>query len=160
MFATVHGSTGRAVDCTRNGCKAPAFAWEGQEDDMSYEYKDPRQIEMPAERRKRADETFHRAKRHTRRIFVRVMEILLIALSYFERSYIVRFLSAKISMDVIVEVTARFGRDPGHRPSTVMAVIVAEPRLIAVIVTGIILVLELIVLICRHLFCRHRRSRP
>ena len=126
---------------------------------MPYDYKDPRKIEPPAERKRRVEDEYRRAKGHTKRVFVRVLEILLIALSYFERSYIVRFLTAKISMDVLVEVTDRFGADWGHRLSTVLAVIVAEPRLIAVIVTGVILVLELIALLWRSLSRPHRRMR-
>ena len=92
-----------------------------------------------------------RPKRKTKagRIFLRVMEVLAIVLSFLESSRIARFLTAKVSMDVVVEVTDKFGTRAGHRMSSILALIVAEPRIIAVAVTGVILVLELILGIVR-----------
>ena len=77
------------------------------------------------------------------------MEVLAIVLSFLESSRIARFLTAKVSMDVVVEVTDKFGTRAGHRMSSILAFIVAEPRIIAVAVTGVILVLELILGIVR-----------
>ncbi len=86
-------------------------------------------------------------------IFLRVMEILAIALSYFQSNAIVAFLTTKAMMDVTVTITAHFGADAGYRASTIFSTIlasfVAEPRLIAVVVTALILVLNGIVLIIR-----------
>ena len=78
------------------------------------------------------------------RVFVYIVELLAIAISFLGRSQIARFLTAKVGMDVLVEVTDRFGRDAGHRLSTVIAFIVAEPHIIAVVVAGIIVVLEFV----------------
>ena len=126
--------------------------------------------ELPAEKKtlppsesERDEYLDRRPKKKTRagRIFVRVVELLAIALSFLGRSQIARFLTAKVSMDVLVEVTDRFGPKAGHRLSTVMALIVAEPHIIALAVTGIILVLELVYLVI-HLIRnrgRHRKHR-
>ena len=94
-------------------------------------------------------------------IFLRVMEILTIGLSYFSSNAIVRFLTTKVAMDMTVEVTARFGAPAGHRFSSVMAALVAEPRLIAVVVTAVILALNGIVFILRGIadLGRDRRAR-
>ena len=72
--------------------------------------------------------------------WVRALEITLIVVSFLERNQIARFISAKLGLDFVVEVTSRFGAPAGHRLSSWIAVIIAEPRLIAVIVTGIVFV--------------------
>ena len=86
-------------------------------------------------------------------IFLRVMEVLAIALSYFQSSAIVAFLTTKVMMDATVAITARFGADAGYRASAIfsgiLASFVAEPRLIAVVITAVILLVNGIVLIIR-----------
>ncbi|MBR2259061.1 MAG: hypothetical protein IJ899_17385 [Blautia sp.] len=79
-----------------------------------------------------------------RRVFTYSLEVLAVSLSYLERSRIVRFITAKLTLDTVVEVTAHFGRDAGHRLSTVLAMLTAEPYLIAVVLTGIFLVLNFV----------------
>ena len=105
----------------------------------------------------------HHPPRHVRRhltdLWVRLLEILAVALSFLQRSRIARFLSAKLSMGAVVEVTARFGRSAGHRLSTVLAAIVAEPRLIVIIVIGVILIGELIAWIVRQILRRSRYNK-
>jgi|GEM_PF-545936 len=86
------------------------------------------------------------------RAFLTALELLAVALSFLERSRIARFLSTKVALDTVVEVTARFGRDAGHRLSTCVAVFVAEPRLIAVLVAGVIVCLHLLAWLLRRLF--------
>ena len=82
-------------------------------------------------------------------IFLRVMEVMAIGLSYFQGNAIVRFLTTKVVMDATVEVTARYGKEAGHMVATVLAAVVAEPRLIALGVTILILAANGIALIIR-----------
>ena len=98
----------------------------------------------------------HRA----RRVFFRTVELITIALSFFGRNAIARFIGAKLGLDFIVEVTAHFGADAGHRLSTIVAAIIAEPRLIALIVTGFFLVCHLIAWIVRLIRRRRRPHHP
>ncbi len=102
----------------------------------------------------------HRA--HAARVYLRGLEILAIALSYLESSRIARFITAKLSMGAVVEVTARMGRDAGHHLSSFLAVLVAEPKLIALIVAGVLLVLEFIGFVVRRARrgSEHRPHRP
>ena len=100
-----------------------------------------------------------REKRKSVRIFLRVMELVAIAASFLARSSIARFVVAKLSGDVIVEVTARFGRDAGHALTTVMAAIMAKPEIIGFVVTGVILVIDLLVTCCMTVRRRRRRRR-
>ena len=78
------------------------------------------------------------------RIFVSLLEVIAVAVSFLAGSRIARFLTAKVSMDVIVEVTDRFGPAAGHNLSTLLASIVAEPRLIAVFVIIVLVVFNII----------------
>ena len=108
----------------------------------------------------RHEEPKHPRRSHIRIRFLRVIELLTIVLSFLGSSRIARFLAAKVSLDVVVEVTDRFGAPAGHRLSTLVSLIIAEPKLIAVIVTGIWLSVDLvlwIVWMIRHR--RHRRRR-
>ena len=98
----------------------------------------------------RQNPTKHSSRSHARIVFLRVMELLSIALSFLYRSRIARFITTKISMDIVVEVTAVFGKDAGHRLSTFLALLTAEPALIAVFVTALILVLEMLFWIIRR----------
>ena len=101
-----------------------------------------------------------RKKSHAGRIFLRVLEILAVILSYLESSRIARFITAKLSMDLVVETTHRLGPQAGHSLSTFLAAIVAEPRLIALIVVILILLLELVALLIRRLGRHPREHRP
>lgn len=92
------------------------------------------------------------------RTLVRVLEILAIFLSFLNCSRIARFLSAKITMDVLVEVTDKFGASAGHFLSTVIAAIVAEPLIIAYVVTGLIVLINLLVMLVRKIRRRRRRA--
>ena len=83
-------------------------------------------------------------RRRARHTFRHVCELIVIGLTYFQRSAIVRFLTTKLSMDVVVEVSARYGAPAGHRLSTFMAAIAADPRILALIITGIILIFNLL----------------
>ena len=98
--------------------------------------------------------------RRARYVFWRCLEIIAIVVSFLGRNAIARFLAAKVGLDFTVEVTAVFGRAAGHRVSTVVALLVAEPRLIAVLVAGVFLIIELIVWIVRMLGRRFRRRPP
>ena len=100
----------------------------------------------------------HHLRRRATRVFFRTVELIAIAVSFFGRNAIARFIGAKLGLDFIVEVTARFGANAGHRLSTIVAAIIAEPRLIALIVTGFFLVCHVIAWIV-HLI-RHRHHRP
>ena len=80
---------------------------------------------------------------------VRVLEVMAIALAFLGHSRIARFLSAKVTMDVLVEVSVRFGAPAGHFLSTIIAAVIAEPLLIAYVVTGIIVGLNLLVFLVR-----------
>ena len=80
----------------------------------------------------------------TRRVFLHTLELIAVALAFLEGNAIARFLVAKVGMDTVVEVTHRFGRSAGRSVSTFLAAIVAEPRLIAVIVAGFFIVLHLL----------------
>ena len=91
--------------------------------------------------------------------FARSLELLAIALAYLEKSRLVRFITAKLSMSAVVEVTARFGRNAGHRLSTFLSLIVAEPRLLAVIITGILLIVNLVVWLVGLIQNQQRRRR-
>lgn len=102
---------------------------------------------------------YKRKKHHAGRIFRRIMELIAIALSFLGRSRIARFLTAKASMDIVVEVTAVLGRDAGHRLSTFFAFLAAEPALIAVFVTIVVLLVELILWVIGRLR-PDRRRRP
>ena len=93
-------------------------------------------------------------------IFWRAAEILAIVLSFLGRSRIARFLGTKAVLDFVVEVTAIFGREAGHRLSTFLALLAAEPQLITVTVTSLILLVELIIYIVRHLRPRRPGHRP
>ena len=94
------------------------------------------------------------------KIFLRIAELLTIGLSFLASSRIARFITAKLTMDTVVEVTAHFGPAVGHRLATILAAIAAEPLLIAAAVTGIILLLEFIALVIRAITRpRYRRYR-
>ena len=92
-------------------------------------------------------------------VFLHVMELVTIGLSYLERSRIVRFLAAKLGLDVVVEVTDRFGPAAGHRLSTFVSLLIAEPALIAVLVTAVWILLNLIVFLILGIRRRRRRRR-
>ena len=132
-----------------------------QEDLQRPAYKDSREAyirQYREEKEKKYLEAKDRARKsHAGKVFARILELVVIGISFFERSYIVRFLSAKLSMDVLVEITAHFGPGVGHQVSSLLAAIVAEPRLVAVIATGIILVIELLASLLRLIF-RPRRA--
>ena len=98
-------------------------------------YYRPEEKCLPAEKKKRKSAV----------IFLRVMEVLTVGTSFLASSRIARFLTAKITMDVVVEVTDRFGKNVAHALTTTLAMIVAEPRIIAFTVTGVILGLNAIV---------------
>ena len=102
-----------------------------------------------------------RPGRRSKYVFWRCLEIVAIAVSFLGRNAIARFLAAKVGLDFTVEVTAAFGRDAGHKVSTIVALIVAEPRLIAVLVAGIFLIIELVFWILRMVFrgVAHPRAR-
>ncbi len=128
---------------------------------MAYDYKDPRGIDVQRyreERHEREEARVQKAKGHAMRVFRHALEIIAVGLSYFQSSYNVRFLTAKVSMDVLVEVTARFGANSGHALSTVMAALVAEPRLIAVGLAAVLLLIELFASIGKAV-SRHRRRK-
>ena len=128
---------------------------------MAYDYKDPRGIDVKKyreERHEREEARAERTKSHVMRAFRHALELVAVGLSYFQSSYIVRFLTAKLSMDVLVEVTARFGANAGHSLSTLLAALVAEPRLIAVGVAAVLLLVELIAGTCRAV-SRGRRKK-
>lgn len=88
-------------------------------------------------------------KSHFARNLVLTLEALAIVLSVLGRSRIARFLSAKATLGLVVEVTDRFGKAAGHRLSTIIAAIVAEPLIIAYVLAGILVVIDLIVLLIR-----------
>ena len=79
-----------------------------------------------------------------RRTFFYSLEILTVGLSYLERSRLARFITTKVTLDTVVEVTARFGKDAGHRLSTVLAALTAEPYIIAVALTVLFLLIDFI----------------
>ena len=85
------------------------------------------------------------------RNLVRVMEVLAIVISILERSRIARFLSTKVTLDVLVEVTDKFGADAGHRLSTFIAAVVADPMIVAYVVAGFLVFLNLVVFLIRRL---------
>lgn len=97
-------------------------------------------------------------KQSAKKTFLHMLEILAIVLSFLGRNAIARFLAAKLGLSVVVEVTSRFGADAGHRLSSFVALLIAEPRLIAVIVTGIIVLLHMIAWVISRL--RHSGRRP
>ena len=82
-------------------------------------------------------------------LFFRATELTLIGVSFVGSSYIARFLVAKVSMDTLVEITDRFGPTAGHMVATILSVIVAEPRILAVIVAGVLVVIEVAVRLIR-----------
>ena len=83
--------------------------------------------------------------KHPRLIYLHIAEILAIAVSFLQRSRIARFITAKLGMDTVVEVTRYFGPDAGHGLSTVLAAVIAEPKLIAVLVTVIIVLCNIVI---------------
>ena len=96
-------------------------------------------------------------KSHFARNVALVMEGLVLVLSVLERSRIARFLSTKAILDLVVEVTDKFGAAAGHRLSTMIASIVAEPMIIVYIVAGLLTVINLLVfLIQKH---RHKKKQ-
>ena len=102
----------------------------------------------------------HRRKRsRTGLVFLHVMELVTIGLSYLERSRIVRFITAKLGLDVVVEVTDRFGAPAGHRLSTFVSLLIAEPALIAVLVTAVWVLINLIVFLILGIRRSRRRKR-
>lgn len=98
-------------------------------------------------------------RRRTRWVFFRIVEILAVILSFLAGSEIARFISAKVTMDVLVEITARFGAGAGHRVSSLVALIVAQLRIIAVIVAGLFIICHLIAWIFRSVRRGWRRRR-
>ena len=86
-----------------------------------------------------------------------VLEGLVLVLSVLERSRIARFLSTKVILDFVVEVTDKFGAAAGHRLSTIIAAIVAEPMIIVYIVAGLLTLVNLLVFLFRKPQRRRRR---
>ena len=78
------------------------------------------------------------------RNLVRCLELLAVVLSILGRSRIARFLSTKVTLDVVVEVTDKFGARAGHRLSTFIAAVVAEPMIVAYVVAGVLVVVNLL----------------
>ena len=97
-------------------------------------------------------------KQSAKRTFLHMLELLAIALSFLGRNSIARFLAAKFGLSVVVEVTSRFGADTGHRLSSFIALLIAEPRLIAVLVTAVIVLVHSLVWIISKL--KQSRHRP
>lgn len=77
---------------------------------------------------------------------IRVLELMAVILSFLGSSHIARFLSAKVTMDLLVEVTDKFGASAGHTLSTVIAAVIAEPMIIAYVVTGVIIFFNILAL--------------
>ncbi len=103
----------------------------------------------------------HRRKKSLfARNLVRVMEVMVVVLSVLGRSRIARFLSTKITLDVVVEVTDKFGAAAGHRLSTFIAAIVAEPMIVAYAVAGFLVIVNLLVIVLRRVRRKshHRRT--
>ena len=101
-----------------------------------------------------------RAKRH----YLWALQLLAVGLSYLGRSRIVRFITAKLGLSFVVEVTDRFGAPAGHRISTFISALIAEPRLIALVLAGIFLAIDLIIILVRSAGRRrhhhHTHHRP
>ena len=87
---------------------------------------------------------YYKGKSRAGIYFARSLEIIAIAMVYLERSRAARFIAAKLSMSTVVEVTSHFGAKAGHRLSTVLALFVAEPKLLAVLITGILIAVNLV----------------
>ena len=84
-------------------------------------------------------------------MYLHAAELIAVAVSFLASSRIARFLVAKLTMDTVVEVTDRFGADAGHTLSGFLALIVAEPKMIAVVVAGVFLVLNAVIWLCTSL---------
>ena len=93
------------------------------------------------------------------RNLVRCLEVLALVLSILGRSRIARFLSTKVTLDVVVEVTDKFGARAGHRLSTFIAAVVAEPMIVAYVVAGVLVVVNLLVLLVRRGKRKRRQGR-
>ena len=96
-------------------------------------------------------------KSHFARNTALVLEGLVLVLSVLERSRIARFLSTKVVLDLVVEVTDKFGAAAGHRLSTIIAAIVAEPMILVYIVAGLLTLVNLLVFLFRKPRRRRRR---
>ena len=83
-----------------------------------------------------------RARTRMKRTFVGTAETVAVGAAFLGSNTIARFLAAKVSLDIVVEVTARFGPQAGHNLSTLLAAVIAEPRLIAAIAAGFFLVVD------------------
>lgn len=92
-------------------------------------------------------------------IFLRTVEIIAVVVSFLASSRVARFFTAEATMYIVVEVTDRFGKKAGHWISTVFAAIVAEPRILALVVTGVILAVNVIVWTVRGIRRAIRNSR-
>ena len=97
-------------------------------------------------------------KKSVKKTFLHTLEILAVVLSFLGRNSIARFLAAKLGLSAVVEVTSRFGADAGHRFSSFVALLIAEPRLIAVIVAGVIVLFHAVAWIISLLV--HPARRP
>ena len=99
-------------------------------------------------------------RRTVRQIFIWALEIVAVTLSFLQRSHIARFLTAKVGMDTVVEVTRHLGADAGHSLSTFVALLVADPRLIAVFIAGCFLIINFIAgIVSWNVRRRRRRNR-
>ena len=98
-----------------------------------------------------------REKTLFRRKLAWTIEILVVVLAVLARSRIARFLSTKITLDLVVEVTDKLGPEAGHRLSTVIAAIVAEPLIVAYIVAGIFVVVNILAVLFRSIRAGRRK---
>ena len=100
------------------------------------------------------------------KIFVRSTEVVAIGGSFLASSRLARFVTAffgsKAEMDIVIAVTERFGAPAARQLSTIFAgingAVAAEPRVIALAVTGVIVVLNMIAFLFRSIG-KHRRKR-
>ena len=99
-------------------------------------------------------------KSHFAYFLVLTLEALAIVMDVLERSRIARFLSTKAVLSVVVEVTDRFGARAGHRLSTFISAVVAEPLIAVYIIAGILAALNLLVLVVRLAKKKKRTRKP
>ena len=113
------------------------------------EVADPRE-----EERRRKEELIQaerkvKKKSHPVRVFLRVLEVIAICTSFLSSHFMATYIFEWLDGFILIEVTARFGRETALKFNTwyagVKASIIARPEIIAVVITGIILVINVFV---------------
>ena len=140
------------------------------EDDLPYAADETKAgpAESREERRRRKEEQIQAGGKKAKKsraglIFLRVIELIAIGTSFLSSHFLATYIFEWLDGFILIEVTDRFGREAALKFNTwyagVKAAIIARPEIIAFVVTGVILGINVIVWLVRLIRMSLRRGR-